>query len=121
MNQLEQARIEINKIDEQMAVLFERRMQAAEQVAAYKKENGLPILDTGREREVLNRVSGAGGDRKKPVAHPKPGILPLLPGVFTAFDGSFQGISGDAFECIRRLFDGCGDRYRIQQHPDEPL
>ncbi len=37
MNQLEQARIEINKIDEQMAVLFERRMQAAEQVAAYKK------------------------------------------------------------------------------------
>ena len=28
MNQLEQARIEINKIDEQMAVLFERRMQA---------------------------------------------------------------------------------------------
>ena len=28
MNQLEQARIEINKIDEQMAALFERRMQA---------------------------------------------------------------------------------------------
>ena len=44
MNQLEQARIEINKIDEQMAVLFERRMQAAEQVAAYKSSRACLFL-----------------------------------------------------------------------------
>ena len=55
MNQLEQARIEINKIDEQMAVLFERRMQAAEQVAAYKKQQGLPIFDKAREQAVIEK------------------------------------------------------------------
>ena len=55
MNQLEQARIEINKIDEQMAVLFERRMQAAEQVAAYKKQQGLPIFDKTREQAVIEK------------------------------------------------------------------
>lgn len=55
MNQLEQVRQEINRIDEQMAALFERRMHAAEQVAAYKKEQGLPILDAGREQAVLEK------------------------------------------------------------------
>ena len=55
MNQLEQARIEINKIDEQMAVLFERRLQAAEQVAAYKKQQGLPIFDKAREQAVIEK------------------------------------------------------------------
>ena len=55
MNQLEQARREINQIDEQMAALFERRMQAAEQVAAYKKQQGLPIFDKEREQVVLEK------------------------------------------------------------------
>lgn len=55
MNQLEQARREINQIDEQMAALFERRMQAAEQVAAYKKQQGLPIFDKEREQAVLEK------------------------------------------------------------------
>lgn len=55
MNQLEQAREEINQVDEQMAALFERRMRAAEQVAAYKKEQGLPILDQGREQAVIEK------------------------------------------------------------------
>lgn len=55
MNQLEQARQEINAVDEQMAALFERRMRAAGQVAAYKKERGLPILDKGREQAVIEK------------------------------------------------------------------
>ncbi|MFR4008499.1 MAG: chorismate mutase [Christensenellales bacterium] len=55
MNQLEQARKEINEVDAQMAALFERRMKAAEQVAAYKKQNGLPILDKSREKAVIEK------------------------------------------------------------------
>ncbi|MFR5868949.1 MAG: chorismate mutase [Christensenellales bacterium] len=55
MNQLEQARKEINEVDAQMAALFERRMKAAEQVAAYKKQNGLPILDESREKAVIEK------------------------------------------------------------------
>ena len=53
MNLLEEARIEINAVDAEMAKLFERRMRAAEKVAAYKKEMGRPILDAAREAKVI--------------------------------------------------------------------
>lgn len=55
MDKLEQARQEINGIDREMAALFERRMRAAEDVIAYKTEHGLPVLDSGRERAVLEQ------------------------------------------------------------------
>ena len=57
MDQLEQARRIINEVDEEMARLFVRRMEAAEMVAAYKKQHGLPILDAARESEVIRRGS----------------------------------------------------------------
>ena len=50
---LTKARNEINEIDAQMAELFVRRMRAAEEVAAYKKEHALPILDVAREEQVV--------------------------------------------------------------------
>lgn len=50
---LAKARNEINEIDAQMAELFVRRMRAAEEVAAYKKEHALPILDAAREEQVV--------------------------------------------------------------------
>lgn len=53
MNKLDIAREEINNIDKQMAQLFEKRMKAAELVAEYKKENGLPILDISREEAII--------------------------------------------------------------------
>ena len=52
---LEAARQIINEVDAQMAELFVRRMQAAEMVYEYKKEFGLPILDTKREAVVIER------------------------------------------------------------------
>lgn len=55
MNQLERAREAINDIDKQLAGLFEQRMGAVEDVIAYKKANGLEILDAGREKEVVRR------------------------------------------------------------------
>ena len=55
MKDLQEARNEINEVDREMAALFVRRMKAAEAVAAYKRENGLPILDAAREREVIER------------------------------------------------------------------
>ncbi|MBO5374188.1 MAG: chorismate mutase [Clostridia bacterium] len=57
MNKLEQAREIINKVDAEMAVLFEKRMKAAEMVAEYKRENGLSILDTSREAEIIKKNS----------------------------------------------------------------
>ena len=55
MNKLDEARKIINEIDEQIATLFEKRMNAAKMVAEYKKENGLPIFDSNRELEVINK------------------------------------------------------------------
>jgi chorismate mutase/prephenate dehydratase len=57
MNELEQARKIINEVDKEMAQLFEKRMCAARLVAKYKKEHGLSILDSSREREVINNNS----------------------------------------------------------------
>lgn len=55
MNELETIRQTIDEIDRQMAALFEARMQAVGRVAFYKKENGLPILDEGRETQVIEK------------------------------------------------------------------
>lgn len=53
MNSLEKARETINRVDNEMAALFTERMRAAELVAAYKKEHGLPITDAEREAAVI--------------------------------------------------------------------
>lgn len=55
MNKLENARIKINAIDEQMADLFVQRMAAVADVVAYKSEHNLPVLDAKREQEVLEK------------------------------------------------------------------
>ena len=57
MDKLTQARQAINEIDKEMAGLFERRMQAAKDIADYKKERGLPIYDAAREQAVVERNS----------------------------------------------------------------
>lgn len=55
MNKLENARETINRIDAEMAALYEERMRAARDVAEYKEENGLPIFDPAREEAVILR------------------------------------------------------------------
>jgi len=50
---LSEAREEIDRIDREMAALFEARMAAAKKVALYKKETGMRIFDPAREEEVL--------------------------------------------------------------------
>ena len=44
MDQLMQARAEIDRIDAELARLFEARMQAVEGVIAYKQATGMPVL-----------------------------------------------------------------------------
>ncbi len=52
-DRLTDARKKINEVDEKMAKLFEKRMDAATEIAEYKKEKGLPIFDESREKEVI--------------------------------------------------------------------
>ena len=55
MTSLEDARKQINIIDEEMANLFEKRMQAVEDVIRYKQEHQMQVLDTSREQFVIER------------------------------------------------------------------
>ncbi|MBE6950268.1 MAG: bifunctional chorismate mutase/prephenate dehydratase [Ruminococcaceae bacterium] len=58
---LNELRKGINDIDEQMLELFLRRMDLASQVADYKREHDLPILQPAREREILKKVADKAG------------------------------------------------------------
>lgn len=49
----------IDEIDRELTALFARRMEVAAQIAAYKREQGLPVLDVRREREKLLAVAEA--------------------------------------------------------------
>lgn len=54
---LEEARKEINVVDNELVLLLEKRMRAIVAVAEYKKLNNIPILDEKREAIVLEKVS----------------------------------------------------------------
>ena len=55
MNELEKTRKRIGVLDAEMARIFVERMKLVEDVAAYKKDNGLPVHDPVREAAVLER------------------------------------------------------------------
>ena len=53
---LEAIRRRIDKIDAQLVAALEERMEAVLEVAAYKKQQGLPVLDAAREAQVLSKA-----------------------------------------------------------------
>ena len=55
MTRLEKDREEIDQIDEALAGLFEKRFTIIRDVIDYKIENRLPILDSGRESEIVEK------------------------------------------------------------------
>ncbi|MBQ9861681.1 MAG: chorismate mutase [Clostridia bacterium] len=58
---IEELRKEIDGIDKELVSLFVKRMDVAAEVAAFKKENGRPVLDPERERKLLEKVSDLAG------------------------------------------------------------
>lgn len=62
MKDLSQIRKDIDAIDSQLVELFRQRMDCAKGVAEYKMANNIPILNTGRENEVLDKVQELGGE-----------------------------------------------------------
>ena len=53
---LDYLRKEINETDKVILSAFEKRMDLCRQVALYKKENGLPVFQSKREQEIIERV-----------------------------------------------------------------
>lgn len=63
---LKELREEIDRIDPELVRLFCARMKVSEGVAAYKKENNLPVLDPVRERALLTKVASLAGEEMDP-------------------------------------------------------
>lgn len=53
---IQELRLELNQIDKELSALFARRMSISGQVAEYKREHNMPVLDRSREREVIARA-----------------------------------------------------------------
>ncbi len=60
--ELKDYREQLDRIDDQLAALFKQRMETVKQVADYKKEHNTPVLNAGRERDILYRVTGLCGE-----------------------------------------------------------
>lgn len=56
-NQLAAARQQINQIDEQLVDLLTQRFEAVIQVNQAKQTAHIPVMDQGREDQVLDRVA----------------------------------------------------------------
>ena len=58
---IKELREQIDGIDRQLVDLYCRRMDTAREIGRYKRENHLPVLDTERERNLLNKVAEQAG------------------------------------------------------------
>lgn len=55
--QLHELRDQINELDERIAELLEKRFEAVELVKQLKQKNSLPLQDSQREKQILERTS----------------------------------------------------------------
>ena len=60
--ELEELRARIDQVDDGIVGLFRERMEIAREIAQVKERSNLPILNKGREREVLVKVSREAGE-----------------------------------------------------------
>ncbi|MCI8329910.1 MAG: bifunctional chorismate mutase/prephenate dehydratase [Oscillibacter sp.] len=67
--ELSEIRARIDAVDDQMLKLFLERMDLSDEVAAYKNEHHLPILNKERERAILAKVTKDAGDRERYAYH----------------------------------------------------
>jgi len=54
---LEELRKRIDKIDDEMARLFTERLAVTEEIALVKKEKNLPVQNSRRESDIIDRLA----------------------------------------------------------------
>ena len=64
MADLDTLRAAIDRIDREIQGLFEERMNVASEIAAYKKEKGLPVPDASREEALLKKLRDRAADEE---------------------------------------------------------
>ncbi len=58
---LESLRNEINEIDDELLQVLSARMKVADKIGAYKKKNGITILQTNRWNDIIDKTMAVGG------------------------------------------------------------
>ena len=67
--ELSDIRQRIDTVDDRLLELFLERMALSEEVARYKNQHSLPILNKAREREILAKVTQRAGDKERYAYH----------------------------------------------------
>ena len=58
MTDLQKTRAEVDEIDRQIAELFEKRMRLTEDIAEFKLQHGVRVVDPEREEEMYRELRG---------------------------------------------------------------
>lgn len=59
MSELEELRKQIDQADAEILGGFKKRLEVCRKIAEYKKENGLPVFDAEREKQVIQNRRAA--------------------------------------------------------------
>ena len=60
--ELDELRIKIDEIDKRLVEDVRERMKGSAEIGRYKREQGIPVFDPKREREVLQKIVDLAGD-----------------------------------------------------------
>ena len=60
---LKELRGQIDSIDNELLELYAKRMELCLQVAEYKAKNKVSVMQSGREKEILDRVQALSPER----------------------------------------------------------
>ena len=95
-------RRQIDEIDTQLLAQFAQPMEVAAGIAAYKKEHGLPVLDSGRERQKLLDIAAKSPDAVKEYAV---SLYSLLFELSRGYQNRVLGVSSDLTEQIAQAIE----------------
>ncbi len=95
---LKESRQRIDEIDKELIRLFEERMAVCTEVARYKRENGLPVLDAARERSKLTELSAMAKDDMKSYIRV---LYSLMFELSRAYQSKLNAASSDLYKKIQ--------------------
>ncbi len=101
--ELKDLRKNMDEIDEKLVSLFCERMSTAAQIAEYKREKEMPVMDASREREKLASVSELAGDEMSDYITV---LYSLLFELSRAYQGKILGLSSETQKKVEKAIEG---------------
>ena len=96
---IQELRGKIDAVDDELVRLYGERMKLSREIGRYKRENNIPVLDTERERNLLNRVGEKAGEENENGVRALFGFLMAQSRTNQMLDGRKESKTG---ETIRR-------------------